>query len=170
VQEQPDVPRLLEWLASPHWPVATAAAEVLGRRGCTEAADALLERLQREHAIPTDVLYPPEDARPGEGRSTEDLGKRWRLKAVLIVALGRLKARRAVKLLGQILADGRDFYAVYSAAAQALGRIGGPGALKALQPALKESEVNTNRRARFAVAAVRAAAKRKAAPRRKRKR
>jgi HEAT repeat protein len=64
--------------------------------------------------------------------------------------LGRLGDADAVPLLGRILADGRDFYIVYSVAAQALGRIGGSGALRALEPAFAENEVNTHFRAQAA--------------------
>jgi len=146
---EPDVEKLLGWLHSEYWPVQLAAAEVLGRRGCVAAAAAMRGLLEKEHAIPEPTLYPPEDAKPGD-RSTEDLGKRWRLKAGLCTALGRLRDGEAVPLLGRILADARDFYIVYSCAAQALGRIGGGAALEALQPALMETEVNTHFRALMA--------------------
>jgi len=142
----PNVRRLFEGLSSPHWPVQTAAAEAVGRRGVREAIPAIRCLLEAEHARPAEELYPPQGAE-AEGRSTEDLGKRWRLKAALIVALGRLRDAEAVPLLGRILADGRDFYTVYSVAAQALGRIGGPEALAALGPAFKENEVDTRARA-----------------------
>jgi len=150
---KPDVEMLLGALRSEHWPVQLAAAEVLGRRGCVEAAPVMRELLEAEHAIPEEVLYPPDDAEPGE-RSTEDLGKRWRLKAALCTALGRLRDADAVPLLGRILEDSRDFYIVYSCAAQALGRIGGAAALEALQPALLENEANTHFRAHAAVDAI----------------
>ena len=149
----PDVDALVTALRSAHWPVQAAAAEVLGRRACTQAMPALRELLEAEHAKPTEELYPPEHLQSAE-RSTEDLGKRWRLKTALIVALGRLHDAEAVALLGRILADDRDFYIVYSVAAQALGRIGGPEALAALGPAFTENEVNTQFRARAAGEAI----------------
>jgi hypothetical protein len=133
----PDAPRLLEALRSADWPVQMAAAEALGRRGCREAASALREVLRREHA--DRALYAPNAV------------KRWRLKTAVIVALGRLGDRECVPLLNQILADGRDFYCVYSVIAQALGRIGGPEARAALTRALNESEHNTHARARAAL-------------------
>lgn len=142
----PDIDRLMAGLHHPRWPVQVAAAEVLGRHGVKEAAPEIRALLEAEHAIPTEQLYPSDEASGGAGAG-EAVAKRWRLKAALIVALGRLKDRAAVELLGRILADGRDFYPVYSVAAQALGRIGGPGALEALRPAFDESEVNTRDRA-----------------------
>jgi len=144
--DKPDVAALFKALRCPHWPVQIAAAEVLGARGCAEAAPILRELLEAEHAIPEQELYPPEDA-VREGAATEDLAKRWRVKAALSTALGRLGDRDAVPVLARILADGRDFYGAYSVAAQALGRIGGAEAVKALDPALTESEVNTRYRA-----------------------
>ena len=137
---------LTEALRDPHWPVQVAAAEVLGRRKCRAAASVLRELLEAEHALPKEELYPAEGAAP-EGVGAEDLAKRWRLKAALIVALGRIRDKQAVPLLGRILADGRDFYAVYSVAAQALGRIRSPEALEALAPAFTENEINTRTRA-----------------------
>ena len=150
----PDPVLVLGALQSPHWPVQAAAAEVVSRRGWREASAVLREVLAAEHARPTAELYPADDA-PADGRDSEERGKRWRLKVALIVALGRLRDRQAVPLLGQILADNRDFYGVYSVAAQALGRIGGQRALAALAPAFLESEVNTRTRAEFARAAIR---------------
>lgn len=154
VAPQPDLASLLAGLASPHWPVQLAAAEVIGRRGLTQAAAPLRALLEREHTIPKEELYPPENA---TGASVEALAKRWRLKAELVRALGLLRDREAVPLLGRILADSRDFYIVYSNIAQALGRIGGDAALDALEPAFDESEVNTHTRAEFARAAIEAA-------------
>ncbi len=142
-------------LTSPHWPVQLAAVDAIGRRGLTVFATELRELLAAEQAIPKDELYPPETA---TGASKEDLAKRWRLKAGLITALGRLGDVAAVPLLGQILRDNRDFYIVYSNAAQALGRIGGEAALAALAPAFAESEVNTRMRAEFAREAIAARA------------
>lgn len=152
--DQPDVPALLAALESPHWPVQTAAADVLGRRGCGEAADALRRLLALEHARPEAELYPSAQDDEAASATTEDLGKRWRSKAALIAALGRLRDRQAVPLLGQVLSDKRDFYLVYSMAAQALGRVGGDRALAALEQAFLETEVNTVARARFARAAI----------------
>lgn len=154
VAPRADTSALVRALASPFWPVAVAAAEVIGRRRLRSAAPALRAALAAEHAIPRAELYPPEDVKPG-ARTTEDLGKRWRLKSALIVALGRLRDRACVPLLGQILRDNQDFYIVYSCAAQALGRIGGPDALAALAPAFLESEVNTRTRAEFAATRLR---------------
>ncbi|MBM4032134.1 MAG: hypothetical protein FJ291_10150 [Planctomycetes bacterium] len=150
---RPDAEVLVAALESPSWPVQVAAAEAIGRRIIQAAAPALRKLLEAEHARPTADVYPPEDAQPGE-RTVEDMAKRWRLKVALIVALGRLRDAAAVPLLGRILADGRDFYAVYSVAAQALGRIGGQAALDALAPAFRENEVNTHSRALFAKAAI----------------
>lgn len=157
----PNEDALLAALHSAHWPVQAAAAEVLGRRGVTKAAPLIRELLAAEHAKPAAELYPPLDANrrgstPTAERSTEDLAKRWRLKTALIIALGRLRDADAMPLLGRIIADGRDFYPVYSTAAQAIGRIGGPHAEAALQGALKDNEHNTHVRSHFALAAVRA--------------
>jgi hypothetical protein len=159
VAKRPDVRALVAALRSPHWPVQVAAAEVLGRRGCKEAAPLMRKLLDAEHAIRREQLYPAEGAEPRD-KTTEDVAKRWRLKAALIIALGRLGDRKAVPLLGRILADGRDFYTVYSVAAQALGRIGGRAALKALGPAFAESEVNTHSRAIFSKEAIERRARR----------
>lgn len=153
VSGNPDVEFLMDALEDPHWPVQAAAAEALGRLGCAEAAPALRELLSAEHAIPADQLYPSEDD-ASDGRSPEERGKRWRLKMTLIIALGRLEDEDAVPLLGRILRDGKDFYTVHSAAAQALGRIGGEEARDALEPALSETEANTHARARDAMEAL----------------
>jgi len=146
VQPEPDIGVVYRGLRSQRWPVQAAAAEAAGRCGMRETAPLLRDLLSAEHAKPKEEVYPPEDVKI-EGRTPEDLGKRWRLKCALIVALGRLRDRDSVPLLGRILADGRDFYTVYSVAAQALGRIGGPDALDALGPAFRENEVNTRFRA-----------------------
>ncbi|MCG3148203.1 MAG: hypothetical protein PCFJNLEI_01646 [Verrucomicrobiae bacterium] len=124
---------LLTTLRSGDWPAQALAADALGRRNCRAAAPVLRELLRAEHA--DRELYAPTAV------------KRWRLKLALIVALGRLGDRESVPLLGQILADGRDFYLVNSVAVQALGRIGGPAALAALTPALTDHEENTHIRA-----------------------
>jgi len=150
---QPDAPALIAALQSPHWPVQTAAAEVLGRRGCTQAVPLIRELLKAEHAKPSDEIYPPLTA-PAGPRTSEDLGKRWRLKTALIIALGRLGDVDSVPLLGRIIADNRDFYPVYSTAAQAIGRLGGPHAKDALAAALKDNEHNTHVRAWAALAAI----------------
>lgn len=139
---------LLDGLRSSRWPVQVAAAITLGERGCHQAAPALRELLEREHAIPEAELY------PHDGQGGEPEGKRWRLKTALILALGRLKDRESVPLMHRILSDSRDFYAVYSAGAQALGRIGGEEARAALEPALQETEINTFMRARHAAGAI----------------
>jgi len=149
-------------LRSPHWPVQCAAAEVVGRARMRAFAPMLRELLAAEHAIPEAELYPPvnstpqpEDAPPPPpGADAEAPAKRWRLRTALIVALGRLGDRESVPLLHAILADGHDFYPVYSVAAQALGRIGGDDARAALATALAESEVNTHTRAQFALQAL----------------
>jgi hypothetical protein len=140
----PDADALLAALRDQRWPVQIAAAEVLGRCGCTQAAPELRALLKAEHAISVGTLYPP------DGATGEAAGKRWRLKVALIVALGRLRDRDSVPVLGRILADHHDFYPVHSVAAQALGRIGGPDALVALTPALKDGEDNTQLRAKAA--------------------
>jgi len=140
---------LLEMLRSGEWPVQAAAADVLGRRACKGAATAIRELLVAEHTIPESELYPP------DGQGGEREGKCWRLKAALIAALGRLGDREAVPLLERINADSRDFYGVYSVAAQALGRIGGEEAEKALQPLLQEFEINTFARTRDALKVLR---------------
>lgn len=149
--EPPDAALLAAALESPHWPVQMAAAEVIGRRGVTQLSSALRRLLAAEHAMPKEVLYPPENA---TGASAEDLGKRWRLKAALVQALGRLHDAEAVPLMWEILRDSRDFYIVYSNIAQALGRIGGTEAIQALAVAAEETEVNTRTRAEFARAAI----------------
>jgi hypothetical protein len=150
VSGDPDVTLLMEALEDTDWPVQAAAAEALGRLGCTEAAPAVRELLSAEHAIPEEKLYPAEDD-AGDVRSPEERGKRWRLKMTLVIALGRLEDEDAVPLIGRILRDGKDFYTVYSAASQALGRIGGEEAQQALEPALSETEANTHARARDAM-------------------
>jgi hypothetical protein len=139
---------LLEMLRSGTWPVQAAAADVLGRRGCQRAAPVIQELLEKEHSIPQAELY------PFDGKGGELEAKRWRLKSALIVALGRLSALESVPLLGRINADSRDFYGVYSVAAQALGRIRGPDAKSALSPLLQEFEINTFMRTRHALKAL----------------
>jgi len=151
---RPDIAKLSFAISGSHWPSAVAAAEVAGRRRISELAPVLRKRLVQEHSRPSAELYPPLEC-PPRGRSVEEAANRWRLKAALITALGRLQDRESVPILGRILRDGKDFYTVYSAAAQALGRIGGPDALRALKPALLESEHNTHVRAHFAAAAIR---------------
>jgi len=137
-------------LHHPRWPVRAAAADVLGRRGVSSEAPVLRRMLADEHAISAGELYPPTDAAPG-ARTTEDLGKRWRLKAALVVALGRMKDEAAVPVMHGILKDGYDFHAVYSVIAQALGRIGGSAAIEALRLAQNEQEHNTTVRTQKAM-------------------
>lgn len=141
---------LMAALEHTRWPVRAAAADVLGRRGARQAIPVLRRMLEAEHALPTAVLYPDANT-PSDGRSTEDLGKRWRLKAALIVALGRFRDGETVPLLRRLFTDGHDFHAVYSVAAQALGRIGGPDALEVLHLAQAEQEHNTSLRVRAAI-------------------
>ncbi len=138
----PNAELLQRELESGDWPVQLAAAEALGRLGVEPARAELRRLLAAEHAIAPEELYPPDSV------GGEAAGKRWRLKAALVTALGRLGDRDAVPLMARIIADNRDFYPVYSAAAQALGRIGGPEAKAALAPALKDTEINTRMRAR----------------------
>jgi HEAT repeat protein len=141
---------LMPALDHPRWPVRAAAADMLGRRGARQAIPVLRRMLEAEHALAPAILYPAADA-PSDGRPTEDLGKRWRLKAALIVALGRLRDRDTVPLLHRLFTDGHDFHAVYSVAAQALGRIGGPEAREVLHLAQAEQEHNTTLRVRAAI-------------------
>ena len=148
--QEPSEAFLLEALETGEWPVQAAAAEVLGRLGCARAAPRLRRMLEKEHAIPEAELY------PGDETSGEGPAKRWRLKAALIVALGKLNDRETVPLLARIIADSRDFYGVYSVAAQALGRIGGEEAKRALAPILDEVEINTFMRARDALKVIEA--------------
>jgi HEAT repeat protein len=102
--------------------------------------------------VPAAELYPPLQ---GDGPPPRwEQARRWRLKLALIVALGRLRDAQAVPLLQRILADGRDFYTVYSVAVQAIGRIGDARGLPALGIALTEQEVNTRSRAAFAWKAI----------------
>ncbi len=143
---EPDIDLLLRELERGDWPVAVAAADALGLVDAKQAAPALRQRLEAEHAVPPETLYPPLD----EGGEAE--AKRWRLKAALVAALGRLGDRESVPLLGRIIADNTDPYMVCSTACQALGRIGGPDALAAVRPALQETEINCRMRARHAVA------------------
>ncbi len=142
---------LLAALDHPRWPLRAAAADALGRRGVLHAAPRLRRMLAAEHTLPQDLLYPAPTA-ADDDRPPEERGKRWRLKAALIVALGRLRDREAVPLLRGIFADGHDFHAVYSVAAQALGRIGGAEAREVLRLAQAEQEHNTTLRVRAALA------------------
>jgi hypothetical protein len=142
---------LLEALAHERWPVRAAAANVLGRRRVYHAAPQLRRLLEEEHALPQDLLYPTMDA-VEDGRTPEERGKRWRLKASLIVALGRLRDPEAIPILHRIFLDGHDFHAVYSVAAQALGRIGGAEVREVLQLAKSEQEHNTTLRVQAALA------------------
>ena len=146
--ENPDIDLLMRELESRLWTVQVAAADALGLMRVVGAAPALRHLLTKEHAIPVDDLYPP------IGAGGEREAKRWRLKTALIVALGRLADCAAVPLIGRIIADNKDFYPVNSVAAQALGRIGGPGAAEALAPALLDAELNTRVRAKHARAAI----------------
>jgi len=150
VTAEPDEELLLQTLNSPHWQVRIAAVDVLGRRDCQAATKELRQLLCDEHAIPKDRLYPPVTRAAGKAA-----GKRWRLKAALITALGRLRDRQSIPILKQILSDAQDFYPVYSAAAGAIGRIGGPGAVELLSYVLKENEPNTRARALAALATLR---------------
>ena len=134
----PDVALLVSSLDHAEWPVRMAAAEALGHCGCVDALPALRSALAGEHGIPVDMQYPVNPEGPQDPVAAEPKANRWRLKTALIVALGRLKDRESIPLIAKVLADSRDFYPVYSVAAQALGRIGGTDALAALAPALKE--------------------------------
>ena len=82
------------------------------------------------------------------------LAKRHRLKTVIIEALGRLRAADAVPALCCILADQREFYPVHSVVCRALGIIGDPTALPALEQAAHYAESNTKTRARDAIARI----------------
>ncbi len=160
------LPLLLAGLADCDWKVQQVAAELLGCLGDSAAVAPLLALLERESA---DVIYRDEllwwaDARQqcaaddapwraGAG-SSADAVKRHRLKAVVIEALGRLRARDAVTALCRIVEDQREFYPVHSLACQALGRIGDPAALPSLEKASHYAEVNTKLRARDAVARI----------------
>jgi len=154
---------LIAALADPDWKVQQTAAELLGRLGVRTATRPLLALLDQERA---EVIYAdgtltwgealdrlrsqgPEQFRRSSGGA--DMTKRHRLKAVVIEALGRLRAREAVPALCAILEDQREFYPVHSLAAQALGQIGDPAALPALEKAAGYAEINTKIRARDAI-------------------
>lgn len=158
------LPQLLAGLDDPDWKVQQVAAELLGRQGQPAAVEPLLALLGREtpETIYRDELlwwaeanrrYALDDApwRAGAG-SSADAVKRHRLKAVIIEALGRLRATAAVPALCRLIEDQREFYPVHSLACQALGRIGDPAALPTLEKASHYAEVNTKLRAQDAVA------------------
>jgi hypothetical protein len=154
--ERPDLAPIGEELERGPWPNQMAAAEVAGRLGPKSAgslAPLLRRMLEAEHAIPAETLYPPVD-QGLDAEEAEQAGKRFRLKAALASALGRLRDAEAVPLLRALIADDRDFYPVYSQAVRALARIGGSEARAALQPALADHETNTQSRARDADAAL----------------
>jgi hypothetical protein len=158
------VAELIAALGDPNWKLQQVAAELLGRLGNPAAVGPLLEVLARETP---EVIYAddtltwsaareklraegPDRFRLGTGGA--DMTKRHRLKVAVIEALGRLRAREAVPALCGILEDQREFYPVHSQAARALGRIGDPAALPALEKAAGYAELNTKVRARDAIA------------------
>jgi hypothetical protein len=155
---------LLDALRDADWKVVMLATELLGRRGDPAATAPLLALLADESP---ERIYADDLAMWGEAvrrfnadpapwsagtGSSADAVKRHRVKGAVIEALGRLRAREAVPALCAILEDGREFYPVHSLACQALGRIGDPAALPALQKAVHFAEVNTKFRAADAVA------------------
>jgi hypothetical protein len=146
-----DTAKLVDVLNHPRWPARAAAAEVLSRLGVTAVLPELRRQLQAEHALPPELLYPQTEDKMQDPIAAEERGKRWRLKAALIRALGRLGDTEAVPLFEQILRDGHDFHAVFSVTAQALGRIGDAAAVDTLKLAMREQEQNTALRARLAL-------------------
>jgi hypothetical protein len=159
--------KLLAGLGDRDWKVRQVAAELLGRCGGGAAVSPLLAVLEAESAdrIYADELFWWKDAlakyredktlwEAGPG-STPERVNRHRLKTTVIEALGRLRAKEAVPALCRILEDQREFYPVHSAACQALGRIGDPAAVPALEKASGYAEINTKLRARDAIHRIR---------------
>lgn len=156
---------LIEALGEEDWRIQQFAAEQLGRMNCREAIVPLIQLLADESA---EKIYDEfklmgwseareklrteghEFFRKGPGGVGKGV-KRYRLKAALIEALGRLRAREAVPVLCEILKDQREFYPVHSAACRALGVIGDPSALPVLRQSSEYPEVNTRYRALDAV-------------------
>ena len=152
------------------WKVQMMAAELLGRIGGHGSVRdgivaALLDALKREtpEAIYDDSVllwwrdanekFAKEGPAPflkGAG-SSADAVKRHRVKTVIIEALGRLRAAKAVPELCRIIEDQREFYPVHSAACRALGFIGDPAAIPALERAAEHPESNTKLRAADAI-------------------
>lgn len=151
---EPDTQFLMQALETGIWPVQGLAAEILGRLGVSEAAPRLRTMLAREHATAESDMYPGFDAAP-PGEDPLAAAKRWRLKAALIVALGRLRDAASVPLLDAIVTDARDFYTVSSVTALALGRIGTDAARPALTKLAQETECNTHTRSLAALAEIR---------------
>ena len=157
------IPRLVAALDDPDWKVEQVAAELLGQSGAPEAIAPLLARLEREkvedmyrYELPAwaEALrrYRENPAAWSAGAgSSADAVKRHRLKAIIVEALGRLRAKAAVPALCRIVEDQREFYPVHCLACQALGRIGDSAALPTLQKASHYAEVNTKYRAHDAI-------------------
>lgn len=136
----PDWSVLESALRAGPWPVQVAAAEVMGRMGDPRACPALRERLAAECSA--------------DGAAQAEDAKRWRLKAAIIVALGRLRDVESVEMLASLADKPEEFYVVYSVTAQALGRIGGDRAVETLQRLLAEPEMNTRLRAQAGLEAI----------------
>lgn len=157
--------KLIAALGDGDWKVQQVAAELLGKMGVAEAAGPLLALLAEQ--TPEKIYqhefvgwgeafkkYQAEGAGPflaGSG-SSADVVNRHRLKAVVIEALGRLRAKQAVAPLCRIVEDQREFYPVHSVACVALGQIGERSALVALGKAAGYAEINTKYRALDAIA------------------
>jgi hypothetical protein len=156
---------LMSQLQTAAWPVQSACAWALGRRGDAAAVSALLATLACEtpEAITPDPLlvdidWPgfmvglgdPLQLPSGEHAADPHVSKRWRVKVEVIEALGLLRDRGAVPALAQILQEACDAYPVLAATARALGRIGDPAALPALEVGCAYYEACTHLAARVA--------------------
>ncbi len=160
------VAELLTALADPNWKLQQVAAELLGRLRHPAALEPLLAVLEGEKpeaiyadeagswAAAREKLRTEGAERFRLGAGGQDMTKRHRLKVAVIEALGRLRARQAVPALCAILEDQREFYPVHSQAARALGLIGDPAALPALEKAAGYAELNTKVRAQDAMARI----------------
>ena len=147
-QDPRTLQKLIDALNHRDWPVQMAAAWALGRRGDAAAVPSLLACLQREDPklvyadiADVDVDWPGfmvglGDALPlpgGDSPTAPRAAKRWRLRVELMESLGLLRDRRAVEVISRVLLELREPYPALAAAARALGRIGDPVALPAIE-------------------------------------
>jgi hypothetical protein len=139
-------------LAADNWRTQVAAVEHVGLRHCRWATETLIRMYEEEEGKD---LYPAITtnwpfakmligfggfAQPG---FPEDGKRRFRLKAVILEALGRLGATEAGPLILRTLEHGTDFYPVLVQACIAAARTQLTKAIPLLERSTKHFEVNT---------------------------
>lgn len=139
-------------LGADNWRTQVAAVEHVGRNNCQWAVGTMVQMYEEEEGRD---LYPSIKenwpfakmliafgglAKPG---LPEDGKRRFRLKVVILEALGRLDAKEAGPLIIRALSQNMDFYPVLVQACLAAARIGLIDAISVLEKSTNHFEVNT---------------------------